>query len=162
MTLNVARKTTMSISPRSLYSALLLFAFALLGCHPVRVAYNPYIPPLPTCAPPPAPTSGGRKFGAAGAQPPFTVSGTAGTYTVLAGYYVVSVSAHATSAGSLTVTASGPYVTSPVTWAAITIPAGSAWGLSVPVLTGAPNELGVGSVFVFSGTDAYTIVMNQI
>lgn len=44
---------------------------------------------------------------------------------------------------------------------AVVIPAGSSFGLSIPVLAGGPDELGDGTTFVFTGTDSYVIVMEQ-
>jgi hypothetical protein len=43
---------------------------------------------------------------------------------------------------------------------AITIPAASAWSVTIPTLTGSPNEIGPGSVLVFTSTDSYVLTLN--
>lgn len=122
------------------------------------------------------------------ADPYSYASGTSGTYTVPAGYYVTSWWAHnTTSGGTVTITATspnwlgacfdagfadagdagdgapipidaGPCVSPGTT---ITIPAASAYQQTVPTLRGLPDELGSGSVFVFTSTDSYVITLRQ-
>lgn len=104
-----------------------------------------------------------RRIGAtygAGVDAFFYATGTSGTYTVPAGAYVTSLSCHATgSSATLTITPSGPSIVGPIAGSPIPIPAGGAYSLSRPVLAGYANELGAGSVFVFTGTDAYVITL---
>jgi hypothetical protein len=90
-------------------------------------------------------------------------AGTAGTYTVPAGTYVTSLTAHATGSGAtLTMTPSGPNVTSPVAGPAIAIPAGAAYALNRPVLSGQANELGAGTTLVFAETDSYVVTLYAV
>jgi hypothetical protein len=104
---------------------------------------------------------------------PFVVAtGVSGTYTVPRGY-VVSISAVAASGladagidaggyGTITITPDGPSITdgSAVTQPPIPIPAGYAYSVSRPVIQGSTNELGTGTVIVFSNTVAYTVTMS--
>jgi len=106
-------------------------------------------------------------------------SGTAGTYTVPSGFYVTSVWAHNTSGGgTVTIAPSGSRMQTAcavsgsggcrATGSAIVVPAGAAWSLAVPVLTGGqpavdyPQELGEGTQFVFTSTDSYVVTLLQI
>jgi hypothetical protein len=43
----------------------------------------------------------------------------------------------------------------------IVIPAATGFGLQIPTLTGSPDELGEGTVFVFTGTDSYVITLHN-
>jgi hypothetical protein len=93
----------------------------------------------------------------------YYAAGTAGTVTVAAGSYVTGVSCHATGAGAtLTITPNGPGVADAAAGAAIPIPAGGAYSLARPVLVGNSQELGTGSIFVFSGTDAYVVTLEHV
>jgi hypothetical protein len=119
------------------------------------------------------------------ADPYSYASGTSGTYTVPAGYYVTSWWAHnTTSGGTVTITATspnwlgacydagvidagdggvivldgGPCVGPGTT---ITIPAGTQYQQTVPTLVGVPDELGSGTVFVFTSTDSYVVTLRQ-
>lgn len=104
-------------------------------------------------------------------------SGTAGTYTVPRGYVVAlsAVASTVTDAGggadagdsgivgaTVTITPNGPGITggSAVTQPPILIPSASTWSLSRPAIQGSANEMGTGTVIVFSGTIAYTVVMS--
>ena len=109
----------------------------------------------------PAPAKGHRLglSWAPGTDAFFYASGTSGTYTVPTGAYVTSWSAHATSAGTVVVTPSGPQITDAQAGSTITLPAGSAYNMSKPALAGNANELGAGTTFVFTSTDAYVITM---
>ena len=82
-------------------------------------------------------------------------AGAAASVTVPAGVVVVSVKAHATSAGSLTITPAGPNQTA-VAGSAIPLPASADWFELNLLDIGA--ELGSGTVLVFSGTDSYLVV----
>lgn len=54
-----------------------------------------------------------------------------------------------------------PPATCRATGSSITIPAGSSFGLSVPVLAGNVDELGAGTTFVFTSTDSYVVTMTS-
>ncbi len=106
---------------------------------------------------------------------PLTLAtGVSGTYTVPRGY-VVGFSAvadgNAEAGGvdggiggyaTIVITPNGPSVTDSalVTQPPILIPAGLNYSAGRPVIQGATNELGAGTVFVFTGTISYTIVMS--
>lgn len=104
-------------------------------------------------------------------------SGVSGTYTVPRGYVVAlsAVASTITDAGggtdagdagivgaTVTITPNGPAITDSavVTQPPILIPSGAAWSLSRPAIQGSANEMGAGTVIVFSGTVTYTIVMS--
>ena len=131
---------------------LLLFASLLAGC--IHFGNCP-APPAPAAAPHVVHASwspGNGRF--------FYAAGTSGTVTVAAGSYVTGISCHATGSGAtLTITPSGPDVTSPVAGPAIPIPQNGALSLSKPLLTGNSDELGTGSTLVFSSTDAYIVTL---
>jgi hypothetical protein len=87
-------------------------------------------------------------------------AGASGAVTVPAGSYVVGLWCHATGAGAtLTITAAGPDVSTPVAGPAIPIPPGAALSLSRPLLLGNSDELGTGSVLVFAGTDSFLVAL---
>jgi hypothetical protein len=112
-------------------------------------------------------------------------AGTAGTYTVPTGFFVTSWWAHNTVGGATvvitptgareysacvdagcTTTEAGTTCTSVSTPCAspgptLTIPAATGHGDAVPVLLGGPDELGEGTVFVFSGTDSYVLTLRS-
>jgi hypothetical protein len=108
-----------------------------------------------------APAKGHRLLAswAPGTDAFFYQSDTSGTYTVPSGAYVTSWSAHSTSGATVAITPSGPNIVDAQAGTNITIPAGSAYNMSKPALAGNANELGAGTVFVFTGTDAYVITM---
>ncbi len=59
-----------------------------------------------------------------------------------------------------------PYDAAPLTncrdaGSPIVIPAGVGYGLRIPTLTGSPDELGEGTVFVFASTDSYIITLHN-
>lgn len=104
-------------------------------------------------------------------------SGTAGTYTVTRGYVVAlsAVASTVTDAGggadagdsgivgaTVTITPNGPGITdgSAVTQPPILIPSAGTWSVSRPAIQGSANEMGVGTVIIFNGTIAYTVVMS--
>lgn len=102
-----------------------------------------------------------------------TTSGTSGTIVVPIGAYVTSWWAHAAAGGAggtVTIAPTGPreyptcYTSAAATCRdagpAITIPAGAAFSMEVPVLAGNADELGAGTTFIFSGTDSYAITVN--
>ena len=94
-------------------------------------------------------------------DPLVIATGTSGTYTVPYGY-VTGVSAIAGgSGGTLTITPNGPTIVDAQAQPTITIPAGWAWTLPRPVIAGASYEMGAGTVFVFTGTLSYTVVISQ-
>jgi hypothetical protein len=76
-------------------------------------------------------------------------AGTSGSYTVPPGSYVTGITCHATSAGSLVISGG----------ATITIPAGSTFSASAPLL-GTNNQIPAGSTLVFTGTDAYVVFLD--
>ena len=161
-----------------------LLALVLAGCAsttPVKTVYPSY-PPYPAYPLSPAyptqddkagvtstgltvPTGQGKKpnhLGSAAGVDTFTyLSGTSGTVTVPAGTYVTGVGAYATTAGTLVITPNGQGVTAPVAGPSIPIPAGVGWSMLVPVLIRAPQELGAGTIFVFTGTTSYTITLES-
>ena len=103
-----------------------------------------------------------RRIGTAAGADTFTyLSGTSGTVTVPAATYVTGVGAYATTAGTLVITPNGQGVTAPVAGPSIPIPAGVGWSLLVPVLVRAPQELGAGTIFVFTGTTSYTVTLES-
>lgn len=143
---------------RVLCLLLMLATTAMLGC--VHFGKCPTCSPCATSAT--APPKHVRASWSAGNGRFFYAGGTNGTYTVPGGAFVTGISAHATGGGAtLTMTPAGPDVTSPVTGPAIPIPAGAALSLSRPLLTGNSDELGVGSVLVFTNTDAYIVTLFQ-
>jgi hypothetical protein len=98
-------------------------------------------------------------------------TGVSGTYIVPRGYVVGFSAVASTTAdagvdggtggyATVTITPSGPNVGTPVAQPPIYIPAGLNYSTGRPVIQGNTNELGVGSIFVFSGTSTYTIVMS--
>lgn len=113
------------------------------------------------------------------------LAGSSGSVAVPAGSYVTSVRAHAAaadggSAASVVVTPSGrynllpcnedggPYDAAAVDASACalmgqTVPLGLGDNFEwrVPVLRGAPDELGEGTTFVFTGTDSYVITLTH-
>jgi len=129
--------------------------------------------------PAPAPGTAPTRFGGNGTvlERWTYLSGTSGTVIVPAGDYVTAIWAHATSAGSVTITPSGPNALDPcasfdagpdadaladaqpcqATGNTITIPAGTAFELRQPVLRGSRDELGDGTRLVFTSTDAYFV-----
>jgi len=115
--------------------------------------------PAPSQGTAPAATTQGRMGAyAPGVDAMTYAAGAAATVTVPAGVYVTGLSCHATGAGAtLTITPSGPSITSPVAGPAIPIPAGGGFSLGRPWLAGNANELGAGTVLAFSGTDSYYV-----
>ena len=105
-----------------------------------------------------------RKLGASSIADRFSyLTGvTSAGVTIAAGYYVTAVSAHSTAGGSMTITPCGPNIATCTAGSSIAIPAGSAFTVTYPSLVGAQNELGAGSVFVFTGTDSYVITLAQL
>lgn len=92
----------------------------------------------------------------------FYATGISGTYTVPAGAYVTAITCHASaSSATLTLTPSGPGVTSPEAGQPIAIPVGGALTLARPILQGNASELGAGSVIVFTNTDTYLVTLYQ-
>ena len=140
---------------------------ALLGAMLCAAAACKAPPPAPAvqqeAGTPPAPAPTGNLH--IGAYAPGTdgltyATGTSGTYTVPTGVYVTGLSCYATAGGaSLTITPSGPSITDAQAGSAITIAAGQGFSLGRPWLAGNANELGAGSVLVFSGTASYFISM---
>ncbi len=106
-----------------------------------------------------------------GNGPWFYTSGTAGTVTVPAGACVTGLYTSATASGAtLTITPAGPSnqgITDAQVGPPIPIPAGQAFNLGNALLSGplsqlglgtiCPLQLGVGSVLVFTGTNAYFV-----
>lgn len=106
------------------------------------------------------------------------LSGTAGTAVVPAGDFVTSIWAHnTTGGGTVTIAPVGLNSVGPCDASTdganpdggpalcqqpsstITIPAGSAWGVSIPALRGGWDELADGTQFVFTGTDSYVVTL---
>jgi hypothetical protein len=105
-------------------------------------------------------------------DPMVLATGISGSYTVPRGY-VTSISAVASSGladagidaggyGTITITPNGPGVTdgSAVVQPPIPIPAGYTYTVSRPVIQGSANELGVGTVIVFTNTQSYIVTMS--
>jgi hypothetical protein len=163
------------ITPRPVAVHKLLVLLALALCAGCGVSWyvgaNPAAAAAPLDATAPtsttAPTVTGRRLGGvydAGFQvgngATFYTSGTSGTVTVPAGAYVTGIYCHGSTdagSGSLTITPAGPAITDAQAGPAIPVPAGQPITIARPWLQGSPNELGVGSVIVFSGTDAYFV-----
>ena len=141
---------------------LLLTLTLLNGCGLFRHAAAAPVPSTPAISEP-APTGAAPKrprFAdyAPGNSLYFYTAGTSGTYTVPAGSYVTALACYATSGGAtLTITPSGPGVTTPVAGPAIPVPTNGGFNLSKPVLVGNSNEMGTGTVLVFSGTSNYFV-----
>jgi hypothetical protein len=84
-------------------------------------------------------------------------AGASGTVTVPAGKKVVGIACHASGAGSFTIAPTGPNDAAAVTGASIPLPAGTSFSIGRPVLDGDQNEVGPGSVIIFTGTDSYFV-----
>jgi hypothetical protein len=142
------KETTMA----RLVMMVALLVAALVGCaHPCAHG-------CPATPPEPHPirwSAGNGRF--------LTAAGTSGTYTVPAGAYVTMISCTNTSGSSATVviTPSGTGVTSPLTGATITVPAGLGWTVARPVLLGNLGELGPATTIVFTGTTTYSVTLWQ-
>ena len=86
------------------------------------------------------------------------LAGTAGTATVPAGYFVTGIAAHATNSGaSFTIAPQGPDTSAGVAGPSIPVPAGVGFGLGKPTLLGQQDEMGDGTVIVFTGTDMHFV-----
>jgi hypothetical protein len=145
-------------------------------------------PVLDGCAKEHAKVGGGNFLANPGPDRFAYFSGTSGTVTIPTGYYVTNWWAHNTSGGGTVViepTGPGVYAgcvdagtsdagdagdaavdagdAGPCRGAGMTftIPAATAFAEGIPVLRGAPDELGDGTTFVFTGTDSYWIGLFQ-
>lgn len=154
---------------RRLLLPFLLLAVALVGCTPTVDLTVRYLPasssvvansdrPTVTGAPPPSHVTG-HPLGTVITDRFSYLAGTSGTVTIASGYYVTGVGVHATAAATMTIAPSNSDTSSPTTGPTITIPASSSW--SIPMSIMRPLDLGGGTVFVFTGTDAYVITLQN-
>lgn len=92
-------------------------------------------------------------FGSLAASRLSYATGTAGTVTVASGFQVIGVSCVSIGGGTLTITPGGANQTG-VAGGAIPLVAGVGYTIDLPAVLA---QLGGGSVFVFAGTDSYTV-----
>lgn len=90
-------------------------------------------------------------------------AGVSGTVTVPSGRAVTGITAHASASGaSMTIAAQGADTAADPTGDSIPIPAGASISLGVPVIEQNDEQLGPGTVIVFTGTDSYLIVYRLV